>query len=329
MVKKIKLKNFILAQAIADSFGYLIEFKNKEEIIAMYGKDGLKWETYKNNEVFYVSDDTQMSLFALNACLTEGFEKEDTFGKIWKNYKDWKITQDFDEFDISKNELFKFKELFHKRAPGNTCLYALSGNKMGSIHNPLNDSKGCGGIMRTGVYSFFARHIQEAFEWGVAQAALTHGHPSAFLSAGFYSGLVYGLINDLTLEQAWEQAEETLVTYHGHKTLLQKLHTVKWLINHSPELKGETLTKELGEGWYGDEALIVAIYCAQTSISWEEVIEKAANHKGDSDSTAMLAAGLWVLRQSNNDVLNTIDDFGKKIDVKNAIDYLLSKVKEK
>jgi ADP-ribosylglycohydrolase len=44
--------------------------------------------------------------------------------------------------------LLSNEELFSCRAPGNTCIQALRDGKMGSIEKPINDSKGCGTIMR-------------------------------------------------------------------------------------------------------------------------------------------------------------------------------------
>ena len=52
----------------------------------------------------------------------------------------------------------------------------------------------------------------------------------------------------------------------------------------------------LGEGWVGEEALAVGLYCAMVSPTFAECIELAANHDGDSDSTASVAGQLWGAR---------------------------------
>ena len=39
-------------------------------------------------------------------------------------------------------------ELYSRRAPGGTCLSAIIQGNPGSVNNPINNSKGCGGIMR-------------------------------------------------------------------------------------------------------------------------------------------------------------------------------------
>jgi len=49
----------------------------------------------------------------------------------------------------------------------------------------------------------------------------------------------------------------------------------------------------LGLGWTGEEAVAIATYAALTGSSFEEVVARAANHDGDSDSTAAIAGQLW------------------------------------
>jgi ADP-ribosylglycohydrolase len=48
-----------------------------------------------------------------------------------------------------------------------------------------------------------------------------------------------------------------------------------------------------GQGWVGDEALAVGLHAAATAGSFSEAIEVAANHDGDSDSTASIAGQLY------------------------------------
>jgi ADP-ribosyl-[dinitrogen reductase] hydrolase len=51
--------------------------------------------------------------------------------------------------------------------------------------------------------------------------------------------------------------------------------------------------ERLGEGWVGEEALAVGVYAALTGRSFREVFAIAANHDGDSDSTASIAGQLY------------------------------------
>jgi ADP-ribosyl-[dinitrogen reductase] hydrolase len=51
--------------------------------------------------------------------------------------------------------------------------------------------------------------------------------------------------------------------------------------------------ERLGEGWVGEEALAVGVYAALAGQSFREVLAIAANHDGDSDSTASIAGQLY------------------------------------
>ena len=50
---------------------------------------------------------------------------------------------------------------------------------------------------------------------------------------------------------------------------------------------------QLGEGWVGDEALAIAIYCAlKHADNFDQALIAAVNHKGDSDSTGAITGNI-------------------------------------
>lgn len=50
---------------------------------------------------------------------------------------------------------------------------------------------------------------------------------------------------------------------------------------------------QLGEGWTGDEALAIALYCTLRHLdSFEDAIIAAVNHDGDSDSTGAICGNI-------------------------------------
>ena len=50
---------------------------------------------------------------------------------------------------------------------------------------------------------------------------------------------------------------------------------------------------QLGEGWVGDEALAIAVYCAlKYSGDIDRTLIAAVNHNGDSDSTGAIAGNI-------------------------------------
>ena len=61
-----------------------------------------------------------------------------------------------------------------------TCMSALSQEKLGSIEEPINNSKGCGGVMRVAPIGLYFDVLWEeqakVDRLGAEAAALTHGH---------------------------------------------------------------------------------------------------------------------------------------------------------
>ena len=56
----------------------------------------------------------------------------------------------------------------------------------------------------------------------------------------------------------------------------------------------------------GEEALAVGLYTAMAASSFAECIELAANHDGDSDSTASIAGQLWGARHGLAEILDEV-----------------------
>ena len=111
--------------ALGDALGYIIEFDSWDRIKKIYGKDGIQ-------------------------------ELEKTGQKAIFSYLDWLQTQGYSSksFWDEKSILKQRPEMNKRRAPGNTCLSALASGEMGTIEQPLNNSKGCGGVMRTAPCGF-------------------------------------------------------------------------------------------------------------------------------------------------------------------------------
>jgi ADP-ribosylglycohydrolase len=118
-------------------------------------------------------------------------------------YQRWLLTQGhprIKEYEwVYDGWLLGLEELHARRAPGNTCLSALSRKEQGSMTEQLNNSKGCGGIMRVAPAGVFYNK-SDAFVMAAEFAALTHGHPSGYLSAGAISYLIASIIEGQDIE---------------------------------------------------------------------------------------------------------------------------------
>jgi len=180
----------LLGGAIGDALGYRVEFDRWPEIERTYGPAGIQLAFAQGPLV--VSDDTQMTLFTLEgmarATSTDGIVDE-----IREAYLDWLGTQGrASAAREPRGHLARRDLMQHARAPGMTCLAALRQGGRGTVEHPINDSKGCGGVMRTAPLGFLSATVSDAevFRLGAAAAALTHGHPDGYLPAGAMTVLV-------------------------------------------------------------------------------------------------------------------------------------------
>ena len=185
--------------------------------------------------------------------------------------------------------LIDVEGLHRRRAPGNTCLGAMANGGDGTIDRPINDSKGCGGVMRAAPAGFVA--ADGRFGLGCEIAALTHGHPSGYLPAGFLAATIGALLDGDSLGAALDTAERQLVAWRAHDETLAAVQAGRRLGESSRPISPQDL-EQLGGGWTGEEALAISIACAVSADSFEDGVLRAVNHSGDSDSTGSIAGNL-------------------------------------
>ena len=142
----------LIGGAAGDALGYAVEFMDAQAIFRRYGAGGITDYALVNG-VAEISDDTQMTLFTANGLLNaaERGMEGDYAACLEAAYRDWYATQTR-RYPLPSAStatwLASVPGLFRRRAPGSTCMSALSRATCGSIAHPINDSKGCGGVMR-------------------------------------------------------------------------------------------------------------------------------------------------------------------------------------
>jgi ADP-ribosylglycohydrolase len=184
--------------------------------------------------------------------------------------------------------LLDVPELHERRGPGHTCLTALQSGTLGTVTHPINNSKGCGGIMRVAPVGLA---FAEPFTFGCVTAAITHGHPSGYLAAGAFAEIIAHLLRENDLREGIASARELLPGWPGHEECVAALDQAVRLADAGGE-PSERQVGQLGEGWVAEEALAISVYCALVARDFVHGIALAANHSGDSDSTAALAGNL-------------------------------------
>ena len=267
--------------AIGDALGAPVEFLRLPQIKARYGETGItdfdSWSGFKPGSY---TDDTQMSLATAQGCIKAYNNQKagkpfDPVAEVYRCYLEWYASQGDPQ---------------QRRGPGGTCLSALASGKMGTLEEKINDSKGCGGVMRTAPAGF-AFPADAAFRRGAEFAAITHGHPSGYLSAGFLSEMIAHIIERTTLEEAIERSIGTLTTYDGHEETLSFVQRALTLSAGKDPVE-DSITA-IGEGWVGEEALAIALYCSlKFPNDWKSGTLAAINHSGDSDSTGSITGAI-------------------------------------
>ena len=289
-----KIRGSLLGGAIGDALGYQIEFKKgiKEKEITRFNGKGI------------ISDDTQMTLFTANALIWRETRikmrgiSPNPVDAIYLGYKDWLDTQTNASGEKSISWIKEIPELNIPRAPGNTCLSALSSNKKGTIENPINDSKGCGTVMRVAPIGIYFSDENESGIIASEVSALTHGHPLGIIPSYVFASMLNLIVNkELDILSSLNKSIDNLLRNYNIFNENDTKYFID-LMNKAVKLSSSNTNdidaiKELGEGWVAEEALAIAVYSGlKYSNSFEDAVVCAINHDGDSDSTGSIAGNI-------------------------------------
>ena len=285
----------LIGGAAGDALGYAVEFRTRKQILKLYGENGIT-EYDLSPGIAIISDDTQMTLFTAQGLL-DADAPEHYAESIQKAYLDWYHTQTEKFEDNSSKRLLNVPDLFRRRAPGMTCMDSLIRGGNGTFQKPLNDSKGCGGVMRTAPIGLVKGLTSEqTILLGAQAAAFTHGHELGWIPAGMLSEMIRLIIQeDCDVRGAGYTALHTVRKCFPDAKYLEEfadLMTSALELAQSDTNPVDAL-KQLGEGWVGEEALAVAVYCAaKFEDDFDMCLRTAVNHDGDSDSTGAIAGNI-------------------------------------
>ena len=323
-----KIRGCLYGGAVGDALGYPVEFLSEASIFSRFGSEAITHfplDALSGNAL--ISDDTQMTLFTANGLL---------YGDIHASmqntpflprqfvsmaYQDWLRTQE-SSYAASRKQsrsdnaasrfsgiswLLDVPELYSCRAPGNTCISALSRQKNTHIHiedyiqAAQNDSKGCGGIMRVAPLALdYQMNITDLDYEGAQLAAITHGHSLGYMPAAVLTHILNRIVfpeehSYMTLKEIILEARDTSSKLFAGDWYLTELTDIIDLAVQLSENKDSDLTNinRIGEGWVAEETLGIALYCTlRHSTDFSAGVIAAVNHKGDSDSTGAVTGNI-------------------------------------
>lgn len=331
-----KYRGCLLGGAAGDALGYAIEFDREEAIAARYGSRGIRDYQLDERGLAPFSDDTQMTLYTANSllCSLAALSAQASGGaqasssaqalvspspapststpvspaalaayapaQMAQFYVEWMYTQ-VSPYPLANHKAWisSLPELFASRAPGVTCMNACEA--MASGAKAVNNSKGCGGIMRMAPVglintcpSFSGVELQCL---GAQLAELTHCHELGWMPAGVFAHIVSLLSRDeaSSVREAATQALNTLPEAFPNAHYLGQLqellrYTLRLADSDIPDLEA---IHALGEGWVAEEALAIGLLCSlRHEDDFAGAITSAVNHGGDSDSTGAIAGNI-------------------------------------
>lgn len=295
-----RIRGCLLAGAVGDALGAPIEFWPLTEIRRTWGESGIDgYLPAYGRDGGAITDDTQMTLFTAEG-LIRALVRSNERGichppsVIRRAYFRWLHTQGEPwpdpewPMDDGPGWLVSVPELNQRRTPGSTCIGALRDGAHGEIGQPVNDSKGCGGVMR--VAPIGLGDVTDPFRMGAEVAALTHGHPSGYLAAGFLAELIARLRKGHELDASITATRASALAYDNHQELIGAVDAaVRLAAGGRPS--AESL-ETLGGGWVGEEALAIALCAALTAQDLADGLLLAVNHSGDSDSTGAITGNI-------------------------------------
>lgn len=274
-----QLAGCLLGGALGDALGYPVEFEKVSQMSQDHDFD-------KIVDKLIVSDDTQMTLFTANALLLDGNLRINT----WNCYQDWLETQ----FKQGKSELshrpiswlMEYPEMYASREPGRTCLMTLMRGIPGDLNEPINQSKGCGALMRVAPLAFIDR--EDLYLVAIENSALTHGHQMSHIASAALVSLLRYISEGETLCDSVSLMRQDIkrifmdsLEVKVFDDLLQQA-----ILASEKDFDDMEIISRLGEGWVAEETLAIALYCSlKYSNDLKKALRVAVFHDGDSDST--------------------------------------------
>jgi ADP-ribosylglycohydrolase len=288
----------LLGGAFGDALGAPIEFWGSERV----GRDCVRGSfteqflpTHYGDDLGLVTDDTQMTLFTLDALLRWRDDPTlDLVQELHSWYLHWWDTQRLASPPDGATGLASQQWLYARRAPGTTCSSALAAARAsGKLGEPAaNDSKGCGGVMRAAPFGLLG--LKDPGDLAARAAGLTHGHAVGQVSAGALAVI----IDRILFGEPLTTAVQTAITWSegagDDGETATALRTAVDLAD-SGKPPSQRLVESLGGAWVGEEAIAISAYCAlafSQPTQFAQALELAVLHGGDSDSTGAITGNI-------------------------------------
>ncbi|WP_108461472.1 ADP-ribosylglycohydrolase family protein [Devosia naphthalenivorans] len=283
----------LLGGACGDALGAPFEFSSHAEMIIKCGPRGVQefWPRYET--LARVTDETQLILFTVAGLIESRRDKSlSEVEHLHVAYLAWLSTQGIaspllPDFQNSYEALIDVIAAHGDRVPNAETMAALSeakelGRSAGIV------APGNGAVARAAPFGLlYSATPQRAYHAAVADARLTHDDPRGYIAAGAFAMMIAWVMKGHTIAMAVERSLMFLRLQSGHEPTLHAVMNAPWKWSdffQRPEW--------IGFGWTADDALAITVNAVLTTNSLHDAVAAAANHNGDSDTTASMAGNL-------------------------------------
>ena len=268
-----KIKSVMIGHAIGDALGVPVEFCDREDLEKNPIIDMIGYGTYKIPAGCW-SDDTSMSLCALESLAKGNVDYDEIMSNFCKWYYDADFTATDEVFDI-----------------GNTCydaIYNYSVLKY-SIQNCgcyAEYSNGNGSLMRIHPFVLYLHYNnicnEDAFINIIAKASsLTHGHQCSVDGCVIYAYILKEILINPCKKSIYiglQKAKEQISTEYYERFFTKDIQ----MLNKA----------NVKSGGYIVDTLEAALWCVLTTDNYRDCVLKAVNLGNDTDTVAAVAGGL-------------------------------------
>ena len=155
------------------------------------------------------------------------------------------------------------------------------------------NSKGCGSAMRVATIGYLYQDDESRLrEVAEASGLITHGHPAAVAAS---TAAAYAVKLALDGVSVAEYLPRIMAFTDG---ISQEFDAALYRVGHAGAwMDEEAALDHIGQGWVGEEAVALALYCViRYPDDYAACVRRAANTNGDSDSVACVAGGISAAR---------------------------------
>lgn len=278
---KEKVKGLLFGTAVGDALGVSVEFKSREYIKTNPVKDMISGGVH-NQAAGTWSDDSSLT-FCLTESLINGFNPKDVADKFVKSVYEGYWTANGNFFDLGYATGLSVKKLKSGVSP------LKSGSK-------TEDSNGNGSLMRISplVFYIYKEPILERYKKTKIISSITHAHIRSIIACFYFMEFLRETLLGEDKYETYSRLKKEIPSFLKYLKIKNKEIKIfdKLLSGDIYKLK----ESDISSSGYVVHTLEASVWCFMTEDSFKDIVLKAVNLGGDTDTIGAVSgamAGLY------------------------------------